>query len=87
MDSLELPSPPVFLSVSGLYDVEFRILLTCRCCFCPLAGCASPAIYAMGFKTIDFPTHHCTVLHCTALYSSVMHRTVLYCTGVELSAF
>ena len=31
MDSLELPSPPVFLSVTGLYDVEFRILVTCRC--------------------------------------------------------
>ena len=30
MDSLELPSPPVFLSVTGLYDVEFRILVTCR---------------------------------------------------------
>ena len=30
MDSLELPSPPVFLSVTGLYDVVFRILVTCR---------------------------------------------------------
>ena len=30
MDSLGLPSPPVFLSVSGLYDVEFRIVVACR---------------------------------------------------------
>ena len=30
MDSLGLPSPPVFLSVSGLYDVEFRIIVACR---------------------------------------------------------
>ena len=30
MDSLGLPSPPVFLNVMGLYDVEFRILVACR---------------------------------------------------------
>ena len=30
MDSLGLPSPPVLLSVSGLYDVEFRIIVACR---------------------------------------------------------
>ena len=30
MDSLGLPSAPVFLSVSGLYDVEYRIVVACR---------------------------------------------------------
>ena len=30
MDSLGLPSAPVFLSVAGLYDVEFRIIVACR---------------------------------------------------------
>ena len=27
---MELPSVPVFLSVTGLYDVEFRIVVSCR---------------------------------------------------------
>ncbi|XP_023347935.1 Bardet-Biedl syndrome 1 protein homolog, partial [Eurytemora carolleeae] len=30
MDSLALPSPPVFLTAAGLYDVEYRILVVCR---------------------------------------------------------
>ena len=30
MDSLSLPAPPVFLSVTGLYDVEYRIVVACR---------------------------------------------------------
>ena len=30
MDSLALPAPPVFLSVTGLYDVEYRIVVACR---------------------------------------------------------
>jgi Bardet-Biedl syndrome 1 protein len=28
--TMELPSVPVFMSVSGLYDVEFRIIVACR---------------------------------------------------------
>jgi len=27
---MELPSQPVFLDVSGLYDVEFTIIVSCR---------------------------------------------------------
>ena len=27
---MELPSVPVFLSVNGLYDVEYRIVTSCR---------------------------------------------------------
>ena len=27
---MSLPSVPVFLSVSGLYDVEYRIIVACR---------------------------------------------------------
>ena len=30
LDNLALPSPPAFLSVSGLYDVEFRLVAACR---------------------------------------------------------
>lgn len=27
---MEVPSVPVFLSVNGLYDVEFRVIVSCR---------------------------------------------------------
>lgn len=27
---MSLPSVPVFLSVSGLYDVEYRVIVACR---------------------------------------------------------
>jgi Bardet-Biedl syndrome 1 protein len=27
---MTLPSVPVFMSVSGLFDVEFRIVVSCR---------------------------------------------------------
>lgn len=27
---IDLPSVPVFLSVTGLYDVEYRIVVACR---------------------------------------------------------
>ncbi|XP_071535409.1 BBSome complex member BBS1 [Panulirus ornatus] len=30
LNSMSLPSVPVFLSVSGLYDVEYRIIVACR---------------------------------------------------------
>ncbi|XP_047480253.1 Bardet-Biedl syndrome 1 protein-like [Penaeus chinensis] len=30
LNSMSLPSVPVFLSVSGLYDVEYRVIVACR---------------------------------------------------------
>lgn len=41
--SMECPSVPVFLNVSGLYDVEFRIVAACR------DGCLY--VFKRGFKT------------------------------------
>ena len=30
MDQMQVPSPPSHLSVTGLYDVDYRIVVSCR---------------------------------------------------------
>lgn len=50
--TMELPSVPVFLSVNGLYDVEYRIVTSCR------NGC----VYTLKRGTSEAVVKHCIEL-------------------------
>nr|KAG5712923.1 hypothetical protein BaRGS_007520 [Batillaria attramentaria] len=50
--TMELPSVPVFLSVNGLYDVEYRIVTSCR------NGC----VYTLKRGTSEAIVKHCIEL-------------------------